>query len=482
MQYRSILTLCTLLSLIICPNLRAQQQVPPSERFGVCTHIGRWQKSLNIDYIQTIRDAGFISFRDGQEWDSIEKSKGNYIYSDVTQQLFGPDAKHGLEPIYVLAYESPKGMYENILDPDAFANYAVDAVGKFKSKTKHFELWNEPSNFFFKKVYGGTWNGKEKDNADSPWVIKFVEFATIVAKRIKQAHPDIFLLTGANNASNIRMLQRYPQMFEHIDGIVVHCYPYSMPPEMTPWGGKNNERDGVVVADDSSSFKSLIQTLRQNMDNINRKDMQIWITEVGYNTAQITRKKLWLGFTPYAQACFNTRMGLLAASYGVERTYFYDLRDDGKNPHEQEDNFGLIQFDGKPKPAYIALTRMNKLMFGDTRPMPMSIEVVSPSEHEYHIAMPWDNEKIQYISQPQTHSFIRPDGKRVVFVWKPGRIYADAQPDVANITLTDCPFKLVEAGTLVSGEKLKLKTEVNNSTFTILQAPYTEDPLYLVFE
>ncbi len=482
MQYRSILIFTLTLCLMIIQPSMAQQQIPPSQRFGVCTHIARWERTLKIDYLQTLRNAGLGSFRDGQEWDHVEKSKGNYVYNSVTQRIFKPDPKLGLEPLHVLAYQSPPGMYENELDPEAFANYAINTIGTFKDSCKYFEVWNEPGNFFFHKQYGGTWNGKEKDNTDSPWVKKFAEFITIVASRIKDKHPDVFLITGDNPAVNIRMLQHYPMMFEHIDGIVVHPYPYSLPPEVTPWGGKNNKRDGVVVADETSSFKSLIQTLRQNMDNIGRKDMQIWITEVGYTTAQIKKKQLWLGFTPYAQACYNTRLGIQAVSYGVERTYYYDMLDDGTNKHHQENNFGLIYRNGQPKPAWLAITRMCKLMYGDTRPTDMNIDVNSPSTRNYYAGVQWDEAKIQYINQPQAHSFIRPDGKRVVFIWKPGRIYADAQPDVANITITDCPWKLVEAGQLVSGQKIKLNTKVDNSTLTITDAPYTEDPLYLVFE
>ncbi|MAX26066.1 MAG: hypothetical protein CMJ19_16340 [Phycisphaeraceae bacterium] len=482
MNYRTILIFVLTISLLFCQSLNAQEQLPPSERFGVCTHIARWERTLKIDYLQTLRDAGFVSFRDGQEWDNIEKGKGNYVYSDVTKRIFNPDRKHNLQPLHVLAYQSPSGLYENELDPEAFANYAINTIAQFKGSGKHFELWNEPGNFFFHKQYGGTWNGKEKDNSDSPWVKKFAEFITLVAKRIKAKHPDVFLITGDNPAVNIRMLQHYPEMFENIDGIVVHPYPYSLPPEVTPWGGKNNKRDGVVVADETSSFKSLIQTLRQNLDDIGRKDMQIWITEVGYTTAQIKKKQLWLGFTPYAQACYNTRLGIQAVSYGVERTYYYDMLDDGSNKHHQENNFGLIYRNGQPKPAWLALTRMCRLMYGDTRPAPMNIEVNSPSERQYQIGVVWDDAKIQFINQPQTHSFIRPDAKRVVFVWKPGRIFADAQPDVANITITDCPWQLIEAGQLVSGQKVKLNIKQENSTLAITDAPYTEDPLYLVFQ
>jgi hypothetical protein len=457
------LSLCLLLA---CTSLSAQSTDTPSQRFGMNTHIRHWEHVLDMDFIQTLKDGGLIAFRDGQEWDTIEKAKGVYTFSDSNEKMIDHANALGMEPLFVLAYESPKGLYENELDPEAFANYAAHAVTYYKGRVKYFQIWNEPQNFFFKKQYGGTWNGKEKDNSDSPWVSKFAEFVTIVAKRMKEANPDICIITGSAAPANHRLLARYPKMWEHVDVLTLHPYPYSLPPEVVPWGGKNNERDGVYEADDTNSFKSYLQTYRKTLDDMGRKDMKIWITEVGYNTAQITKKQLWLGFKPYAQACYNVRMGIQAAGLGVDRLFYYDMIDDGTNKHYQENNFGQFYRDGKPKPAWTAISRMAKLMPGDTQPTPMNIDITVPSFRDYHVGVQWDEARIKFINTPQQYSFVRPDGKRVIFIWKAGRIFADAQDDVANVTINDCPFEIIEAGHVVSGEKLDLDIKRDNSTRT----------------
>ena len=73
MIHRITTTLLLSLCLLIPQTVHAQNQQPPSQRFGVCSHIRHWENVLKIDYVQTIKDGGLISFRDGQEWDTIEK-------------------------------------------------------------------------------------------------------------------------------------------------------------------------------------------------------------------------------------------------------------------------------------------------------------------------------------------------------------------------------------------------------------------------
>lgn len=476
------LTLSLCLLIISTPAIAQDQSDSPSERFGICSHIRHWENILDMDFILTMKQGGLIAFRDGQEWDNIEKSKGVYQFSESCERMINRANELGIEPLFVLAYESPKGMYENELDPEAFANYAAFAVKHFKGRIKHFQIWNEPQNFFFRKQYGGAWNGKDKDNADSPWVSKFAEFVTLVARRMKQENPDIFIITGSAEPANHRLIAKYPQMWEHVDALSIHPYPFSLPPEIVPFGGKNNERDGVYEADDSCSFVSYIDTYRKDLDKIGKQNIKLWITEVGYNTAQITKKQLWLGFKPYAQACYNVRMGIQAAGLGVDRLFYYDMIDDGTNKHYQEHNFGQFYRDGKPKPAWAAISRMAKLMPGDTQPIVMNIDITVPSFRDYHVGVEWDEARIKFINTPQQYGFLRPDGKRVVFIWEAGRIFADAQDDVANVTIKDCPYQILEAGHVVSGEKLQLNVTRDNSTLTIQEMPYTEDPVYLIFK
>jgi hypothetical protein len=59
------------------------------------------------------------------------------------------------------------------------------------------------------------------------------------------------------------------------------------------------------------------------------------------------------------------RLSLLARTLPFVRgLWWYDFRDDGTDPTEAEQNFGLVTNDLKPKPALDALAFVNKMLAG----------------------------------------------------------------------------------------------------------------------
>lgn len=66
------------------------------------------------------------------------------------------------------------------------------------------------------------------------------------------------------------------------------------------------------------------------------------------------------GFTELEQANLLQRMYLSYLSVGVKKIFWYDLHNDGIRRGEREDNFGLVHYDWKPKPAYYAFQEMTR--------------------------------------------------------------------------------------------------------------------------
>ena len=89
-------------------------------------------------------------------------------------------------------------------------------------------------------------------------------------------------------------------------------------------------------------------------------------TETGYHTAPA-----WTGGHPavseQAMGRYVVRTVLEYFQAGLARTYFYELIDEGTDPADREDHFGLLRADGTPKPAYTALKRLIALL-GDPGP------------------------------------------------------------------------------------------------------------------
>lgn len=83
-----------------------------------------------------------------------------------------------------------------------------------------------------------------------------------------------------------------------------------------------------------------------------------WIvTETGYHTALAATT----GQPPVSEAAmarYVPRVFLDDYLAGISRTYLYELIDEGTDPSNSEQNFGLLRHDGTPKPAFTALANL----------------------------------------------------------------------------------------------------------------------------
>lgn len=72
--------------------------------------------------------------------------------------------------------------------------------------------------------------------------------------------------------------------------------------------------------------------------------------------------RLESGYTEQEQADLLLRNYLAYLSCGIERLFWYDLHNDGSLAGEREHNFGLLNNDWTPKPAYFAYQNMIKIL------------------------------------------------------------------------------------------------------------------------
>ncbi|MBQ0105899.1 MAG: hypothetical protein KBT47_07700, partial [Armatimonadetes bacterium] len=62
--------------------------------------------------------------------------------------------------------------------------------------------------------------------------------------------------------------------------------------------------------------------------------------------------------TPDMQAAHLVRMYIMHLACGAERIIWYDFKDDGTDPGMAEENFGLVKYDGSPKPSLCAMANL----------------------------------------------------------------------------------------------------------------------------
>ncbi len=84
----------------------------------------------------------------------------------------------------------------------------------------------------------------------------------------------------------------------------------------------------------------------------------IWITETGYYNRTPNGKQI----SEAGAAKYLPRLLALAFKAGIERTYIYELIDEGNDPNNRELNFGLLRFDLSEKPAYVAIKNLTTLL------------------------------------------------------------------------------------------------------------------------
>src|SRR5207249_1326428 len=70
------------------------------------------------------------------------------------------------------------------------------------------------------------------------------------------------------------------------------------------------------------------------------------------------------GVSLETQAAFAVRHQFSNLLNGVPLSIWYDWKNDGPDPNENEHNFGLVLPDLKPKPAYVALQTFSRELSG----------------------------------------------------------------------------------------------------------------------
>lgn len=78
-------------------------------------------------------------------------------------------------------------------------------------------------------------------------------------------------------------------------------------------------------------------------------------TEVGYHTASASTNPWHWSLTELAQAKYTMRQFLELWNRGVQRSFAYELIDEGTDKADMEANFGLLRIDGSRKPAFDGL-------------------------------------------------------------------------------------------------------------------------------
>lgn len=217
-------------------------------------------------------------------------------------------------------------------EPSAFAGFARAVAQRYGRYVHHWEIWNEPDNPLFWKP--------------APDAYDYAVLLNETASAIRSVDSDATILLGGINPFDTHFLEQLGDYgaWNSFDILAIHPYVDPIRPEAAGLGAA---ADGVRTVAERFGTKP------------------IWVTEIGWASGRSDHDQSGMN-DEQDQATYLARAMLLLWQAGVERVFWYTLKDDPGNP------YGLVgmgsSYDDytQRKPAYYALQTLNRELSGAT--------------------------------------------------------------------------------------------------------------------
>jgi hypothetical protein len=464
--------------------------------FGTGIKFPNWADHREM--LPLIEETGLKWLRGRVAWYQVEKEKGALEIPPADREWIKAAEKRGFKIASVLAYRNqfyPMKDFDAFLE--GFARYCAFVVGELKDEVEVWEIWNEPSNFYMRAAFGGSWNAKE--GVETQWLQRYADLIVASARAIRAVDPDAVILAGdVNYPVNFHLLDLLAERgaVDLLDGLVLHVYTFRVPPEVQPWGGpRMNERDGVVVVDDDHSYASMFRLIRAKMREVGMNNTDLYITETGFTSEPNGRDsgdRMQMGLSLEAQAKYLARTFLLNKAYGAKVSIQYDFFDHGLvfAKGHQERGFGLVrgkERDYAKKPAWFAVRNICSLFSHPVEAWIPDWEVtVDPPgypptrKYPYRASYTvWDGEEIRAPDRVLAHTFRDADtGEVLVALWNavaPG----ERGPLLAEVTLGTDAYDEFDAVDVLSGERIDLIVRRADGKTVFRHLPIPDHPIVL---
>ncbi len=280
--------------------------------------------------------AGWV--REDFQWNRIEPAQGQYDWGfhDRMLELYRAES---IQVLGVLNGPTPgwangRGSADfSAPNPDQYASFVRQVVTRYQDRVSHWQVWNEPDNARY-------W-------APTPNLPAYAQLLITTAQVIRAVDPSATILVAGmvtpQPAGDALRVIAEQGAWDAFDVIAVHPYTDPFAPEV---GGIDRSLAAVTAVRDTYGYKPM------------------WATEFGWATSQ---GRDGSAFTPDAQANYLIRGATLLRAAGVERIFWYNLKDNG--PVEA---YGLIDTGGGAtdyaprKPSFTAFTTLNQQLAGTT--------------------------------------------------------------------------------------------------------------------
>lgn len=379
--------------------------------YGVHAHLTRQDEhSFTQDELKLYQQAHIGWLRTGFVWASLERKDGQWDFErcdDVVEQC----NRAGVQ-IMGLLHGAPQWAEPVVDNLDHWRDFVRTTVTRYKGRVPAWQIWNEPNLKQF-------WKNPNPEHYAALLKVSYDE--------IKKIDPDALVVWGATSQLDWPFLKTaLPLSNGKFDVMAVHPYGYGDPraPE-------------AYIADCIADLNKLLRITGVG-------ERPIWFTEWGWPSHRGQR-----GMSDRQQGQYIARAYITALQAGLQRGFWYEFQERAEADEVNEDAFGMVEYNLKPKPAYHSYRTLVK-----ARP-PGSTIIGQPAKDGLIYYPAWK----------------RPDGTTVHAVWVVWNRWAKPR-------MTPVRFKgeLKESFDYL-GKPMKLETD--DSGRTILPLDWGS-PLYLV--
>ena len=327
-----------------------EERIPPPKRalgpespWGMGVYLYRYPNSeaglAEMERAASLaEEAGVKWTREEFNYSMIEKEPGVYGFS-FFDRIAETAARHGISIYGLLGYWSP--FIEQPYSEEgigAYCDYARATVRHFKDRIRHWEIYNEPNIFF--------WSGPKE---------LYPELVRRAYAVIKEEDPEACVLAISTAGIDRAFIRKVVETGAPFDALTVH-----------PYRGDLLEKKFIRELHGAAALVG---------------ERPVWITEMGWST-QINGGK-----SEREQAQLLARAYLTAVGAGTRSMGWYNFRNDGEDLSYNEENFGVLHRDFRPKAAYRALATVCRCLPVQAGQCPVWLEHGDGSEGLYALSV-----------------------------------------------------------------------------------------------
>ncbi len=331
--------------------------------WGVVAHLYYTDRARAV---QLTENAGFEWIRQQVPWKDTERADRTFAFDELDQVVESVHAKGkklmlsvAKSPDFLTGRKDDNGLPN---DPKDFGRFVEALAERYKGKVQAIEVWNEQNL--------AVENGGKVVPEDAG---RYVELLKEAYTRIKAVDDDIVVVAGALSSTGVTQpdiavddMTYLKAMYDYDGGVIkkyfdaqgFHPASAANPPDKK---FPDDPGDAPGWNNHPTHYFRHIEDVRAAMEEAGLGDRKIWITEMGWATANNTPGYEYGQHVSFEQQATYLRDALkrTADEYGewVGAVFIWNLNfaipwgEQGNPAHEQA-SFSLLNPDWSPRPAF----------------------------------------------------------------------------------------------------------------------------------